>query len=144
VGSEELGKCGVIFGRGGDAGAAVHKLEAAVAFSFILGKKEAGRGPRDSERRWWRRAGSAGGQGLVGREVDDWAWEKEAAQERRRGSGPAEGQGLGGWAKNRRWAQAQKEILFEFQLILEFGRTLENCTRRFRKKFDMGIFPKIF
>jgi hypothetical protein len=37
-----------------------------------------------------------------------------------------------------------KEILFEFQLILEFGRDLENCTRRFRKKFDMGIFPKIF
>jgi hypothetical protein len=29
-------------------------------------------------------------------------------------------------------------------LILEFGRTLKNCTRRFRKKFDMGIFPKIF
>jgi hypothetical protein len=60
------------------------------------------------------------------------------------GSGPTEGQGLGGWAENRRWAQAQKEILFEFQLIFEFGKTLENCTRRFRKKFDMGIFPKIF
>jgi hypothetical protein len=80
----------------------------------------------------------------VGREVGGWAWEKEAAQERRRGSGPTEGRGPGGWAKNRRWAQAQKEILFEFQLILEFGRTLENCTRRFRKKFDMRIFPKIF
>jgi hypothetical protein len=49
-----------------------------------------------------------------------------------------------GWVKNQRWAKAQKEIPFEFQLILEFGRTLENCTRRFRKKFDMGIFPKIF
>jgi hypothetical protein len=40
-------------------------------------------------------------------------------------------------------ARIQKEILFEFQLILEFGRTLENCTRRFRS-FDMWIFPKIF
>jgi hypothetical protein len=29
-------------------------------------------------------------------------------------------------------------------LILEFGRTLENCTRRFRKKLDMRIFSKIF
>jgi hypothetical protein len=80
----------------------------------------------------------------VGREAGGWAWEKEAAQERRRGCVPAEGQGPGGWAENRRRAQAQKEILFEFQLILEFDRTLENCTRRFRKKFDMGIFPKIF
>jgi hypothetical protein len=26
----------------------------------------------------------------------------------------------------RSWARVQKEILFEFQLILEFGRTLEN------------------
>jgi hypothetical protein len=48
------------------------------------------------------------------------------------------------WVKNQRWAKAQKEIPFEFQLILEFGKNLENCTRRFRKKFDMGIFPKIF
>jgi hypothetical protein len=36
-----------------------------------------------------------------------------------------------------------KKNLFEFQLFLEFGRTLENCTRRFRKNIDMGIFPKI-
>jgi hypothetical protein len=49
------------------------------------------------------------------------------------------------WAKNRRWAKVQKEILFEFQLIFfEFGRTLEKCTRRFRWNFDMGIFLKIF
>jgi hypothetical protein len=60
------------------------------------------------------------------------------------GSRPAEGQGPCGYVKIRRWAQVQKGILFKFQLILEFGRTLENCTRRFRKKLDMGIFPKIF
>jgi hypothetical protein len=41
-------------------------------------------------------------------------------------------------------ARIQKEIIFEFQLILEFGRTLENCTKIFRRNFDMGIFPKIF
>jgi hypothetical protein len=33
-------------------------------------------------------ARSAGSQGPMGREVGGWAWEKEAAQERRRGSGP--------------------------------------------------------
>jgi hypothetical protein len=37
-----------------------------------------------------------------------------------------------------------KEILFEFQLILEFGRTLKNSTRRFIRNLDTGIFPKIF
>jgi hypothetical protein len=40
--------------------------------------------------------------------------------------------------------QNSKEILFEFLLILEFGRNLENCTRRFRRNLDTGIFPKIF
>jgi hypothetical protein len=40
--------------------------------------------------------------------------------------------------------QNSKEILFEFQLILEFGRTLEICVNGFRKKFDMRIFPIIF
>jgi hypothetical protein len=51
----------------------------------LLEEEEARRGPRGRERRGWRRAGPAGGQGLVGREVGDWAWEKEATQERRRG-----------------------------------------------------------
>jgi hypothetical protein len=50
----------------------------------------------------------------------------------------------GSWAENWIWTQAQKEILFEFQLLLEFGKTLGNCKRRFSNKFDMGIFPKIF
>jgi hypothetical protein len=83
-----------------------------------------------------RPKGGGGGVGLEGG--------RGRAQGGEIGSGPAEGQGPGGWVENRRWAKAQKEILFEFQLILEFGRTFENCTRRFRKKFDMGIFPKIF
>jgi hypothetical protein len=59
--------------------------------------------------------------------------------------------GRPGWKERRAAAglnlesgQNSKEILFEFQLILEFGRTLKICTRRFRKKFDMSIFPQIF
>jgi hypothetical protein len=64
--------------------------------------------------------------------------------------GKGEWAGRGGWRGEPRlgriWIRAriQKEILFEFQLILEFGRTLKNCTRKFRRKFDMMIFPKIF
>jgi hypothetical protein len=33
---------------------------------------------------------------------------------------------------------------FEFQLNLDFGKTLRNSTRRFRWNLDMGIFPKFF
>jgi hypothetical protein len=58
--------------------------------------------------------------------------------------------GRPGWKERRGAAgpnpesgQNSKEIVFKFQLILEFGRTLEICTLRFRKKFDIGIFPKI-
>jgi hypothetical protein len=54
-------------------------------------EEEAGQGPRGSERRGWRQAGPARGQGPMGREVGGWAWEKEAAQERRRGSGAVAG-----------------------------------------------------
>jgi hypothetical protein len=69
-----------------------------------------------------------------------------AGEKRGRSGGPALGRGqVGhGWVEIWRWVKSQKDIAFEFQLILEFGRTLENYTRRFRKKFDMGIFPKIF
>jgi hypothetical protein len=69
-----------------------------------------------------------------------------AGEKKERPGGPVLGRGEAGrdWVENWRWAKAQKEIPFEFQLILEFGRTLENCTRRFRKKFDMVVFPKIF
>jgi hypothetical protein len=94
------------------------------------GRPAAGPGRRRQPQRGGGGVGLDGGRGQ--------------AQGGEMGSGLAEGQGPGGWVKNRRWAQAQKEILFKFQLILEISRTLENCTRRFRKKFDMWIFPKIF
>jgi hypothetical protein len=47
----------------------------------------------------------------VGREAGGWAWEKEAAQERRRGSGPVAGR-MGGRKKDGGWAEivAQAEI----------------------------------
>jgi hypothetical protein len=91
------------------------------------GSPVAGPGRRRSKR-------EGGGVGLEGG--------RDQTQGGEMGSEPAEGQGPGGWVENQRWAQAQEEILFEFQLILEFGRTLENCTRRFRKKFAWGFFLK--
>jgi hypothetical protein len=36
------------------------------------------------------------------------------------------------------------EIDFEFQMNLNFGKTLMNFTRRFRRNLDMRIFPKFF
>jgi hypothetical protein len=36
------------------------------------------------------------------------------------------------------------DLIFEFQWILNFGKTLEICIERFRRNFNMGISPKIF
>jgi hypothetical protein len=35
-------------------------------------------------------------------------------------------------------------LISEFQGFLEFGKTLRNSTRRFRRNLDMRIFPKFF
>jgi hypothetical protein len=35
-------------------------------------------------------------------------------------------------------------LIFEFQEFLEFGKTLRNSKRRFRRNMGMGIFPKFF
>jgi hypothetical protein len=55
---------------------------------------------------------------------------------------------------NRKWATAgpktgagsnsSNKIFLNFDLEFEFLATLEICTRRFRRNFDMRIFPKIF
>jgi hypothetical protein len=38
---------------------------------------------------------------------------------------------------------SMKTIPSEFKLILDFVNDLENCTRRFWRNFDVGIFPKL-
>jgi hypothetical protein len=80
----------------------------------------------------------------VGRETSGLTWEKKAAQERWRGERADQRPWPIRLGRKSEMGPRSKRIFFEFQLILEFGRTLENCTRRFRKKFVMGIFPKIF
>jgi hypothetical protein len=105
---------------------------------FGPGRKMTGRGPPVGER---------GRVGWLGRPkveaqwrvvaVAQWEGKGEWADRGRRRGGPRVG-------RIRSWARIQKEILFEFQLILEFDRTLKNCTRRFRRNFDMEIFSKIF
>jgi hypothetical protein len=37
---------------------------------------------------------------------------------------------------------SNKSLIFEFQGVLEFGRTWRNSKKRFRRNLDMGIFPK--
>jgi hypothetical protein len=51
------------------------------------------------------------------------------------------------WASSMDWAswvrpqgEIKWEFEFEFQLNLDFDRTWRNCTRRFRRNLDMGIF----
>jgi hypothetical protein len=40
--------------------------------------------------------------------------------------------------------KAKKKNFFTKNLIFEFTKALEICTRRFRRNFDMRIFPKFF
>jgi hypothetical protein len=37
----------------------------------------------------------------------------------------------------------QKEFLQNLNWILDFAKALEICTRRFRRNFDVSIFPKL-
>jgi hypothetical protein len=39
---------------------------------------------------------------------------------------------------------SRNKILSNFIWNLHFWQALEICTRKFRRNFDMGIFPKIF
>jgi hypothetical protein len=88
-----------------------------------------------------------GGAGWLGRP-------KAEAQWRFGGSGPKGGKGECAGQGGRRGglrlgricsrARIQKKFFSNFNLFLEFGRTLEICTRRFRRDFDLRIFPKIF
>jgi hypothetical protein len=39
---------------------------------------------------------------------------------------------------------SEKKILFEKNWIFEFTKALEICRRRFRRNFEVGIFPKFF
>jgi hypothetical protein len=88
-----------------------------------------------------------GGAGWLGRP-------KAEAQWRFGGGGPKGGKGEWAGQGGRRggsllgqiqsWARIQKKFFSNFNLFLEFGRTLEICTRRFRRDFDTRIFPKIF
>jgi hypothetical protein len=47
-----------------------------------------------------------------------------------------------GWVRHK--IEFKWKFDFEFQMNLDFGRNLRNCTRRFRRNLDMGIFPKFF
>jgi hypothetical protein len=38
----------------------------------------------------------------------------------------------------------RRDLIFEIQMNLDFGKMLRISTRRFRKNLDMGIFLKFF
>jgi hypothetical protein len=46
-----------------------------------------------------------------------------------------------GWAG---WAEIRRNFLFEQKLKFSIYQGFEICTRRFRRNFDMMIFPKFF
>jgi hypothetical protein len=51
------------------------------------------------------------------------------------------GRGWVGGPKARKGNKRISELKLDF---FEFSKALENCRRRFRRNFDMRIFPKFF
>jgi hypothetical protein len=70
------------------------------------------------------------------------------------GGGPMGGErgvGLSGWKERRAAAGPcpepglnSKRNYFQISIDFRIWHNLESCIRRFRRNFDMGIFPKIF
>jgi hypothetical protein len=43
----------------------------------------------------------------------------------------------------RGWGESDGKILFQIKFdFFEYSKALEICTRRFRRNFDMRVFPK--
>jgi hypothetical protein len=43
------------------------------------------------------------------------------------------------------WAESEGKNLFRINFdFFDYSKALENCRRRFRRNFDMRIFPKFF
>jgi hypothetical protein len=61
-----------------------------------------------------------------------------------RGGGLGGGGGWSGQAGLIPWEGFKMEIDFEFLMNLDFGKTLMNFMRRFRRTLDMRIFPIFF
>jgi hypothetical protein len=65
----------------------------------------------------------------------EWA---EHVHSGRRGEAGQHGRGWAGWA------EIGEELFLNKIWIFEYTKALEICIRRFRRNFDMRIFPKFF
>jgi hypothetical protein len=74
-------------------------------------------------------------------------------RERVRGLRKKRGAGGAGWAERpdgpagrwADWAESEGKIIFRIKFdFFYYSKALKNCRRRFRRNFDMWIFPKFF
>jgi hypothetical protein len=121
VGSEEGCGSGHL-GRGGDVEVAAVRMGLG-GDGACLGFRRKTKGGRLIG---WARLSVTGGGGV--------GWNGR----RRKGGGPQLGR------KPEMVQSSRIKILSNFIWNLDFWHTLEICTRRFRRNFNMGIFPKIF
>jgi hypothetical protein len=112
---------------------------------------------------WWRRRGDRGGDArLAGdgavlgfdaggrrRPVVGWAvmvgWAGRESEAQWGGEGKLAGRKkrMGhGWAERPDGPKAEENYFRNFFWIFEYTKALEICTRKFRRNFDMRIFPK--
>jgi hypothetical protein len=69
-----------------------------------------------------------------------WAGRKAEAQWK--GEGKSAGKKKKNWSERLDGLKVTGKILFRKKLIFEYTKALEICTRRFKRNFDMRIFPK--
>jgi hypothetical protein len=120
----------------------------AMAWETGGGPVRRGRGAEDGGARpSCPREEDEGGMGWLGRPKAEAQWQFGGGGPKGgKGEWPGRGGRRGGpWlGRIRSRARIQKKFFLNFNLFLEFDRTLEIWTRRFRRDFDMRIFPKIF
>jgi hypothetical protein len=49
-----------------------------------------------------------------------------------------------GWLAGPTWVKSEENSFLNKNWIIKYIKALEICSRRLRRNFDMGIFPKIF
>jgi hypothetical protein len=82
--------------------------------------------------RWAKRVGWAGREAEA--QWGEGEWSVEEGKRKWAATGPKTGAG----------SNSSNKTFLNFYLEFKFLANLEICTRRFRRNFDMGIFPKFF
>jgi hypothetical protein len=92
----------------------------------------------------WRGRRRGGIHGATAREEEEAAIGRRGEEEEGQMGCVGRKAGWAGWPLGRLGRKGRKNSFLNKNLIFEYTKALEICRRRFRRNFDMGIFPKFF